>query len=739
MKRIESTAEILPKQPRGGDVGAKAAPREEMSFSISSKVKPSHLSRKAIVYIRQSTAQQVLNNRESTARQYALDRRAVQLGWPADSVVIVDEDQGLSGRTAEGRSGFAYLLSEVALNRVGIILGLETSRLARSNKDWHQLLDVCAIFQTLLADQDGVYDPTNYNDRLLLGLKGTMSEAEIHLLRSRMYEGLLHKARRGEVYSHAPIGYIKSSDRRLALDPDEQVQSVVRLIFEQFERQGTVCGLLRYLVQNQIRVPVRPHQRAQRGQLQWRRPNRVTLQCMLHHPIYAGFYRFGHRSVDQRKKVPGRRQSGRTLRAPNECLVLLPNHLPAYISAEQFWANQERLQQNRARADSLGAPRQGPALLSGLLTCGRCGYRMVVNYNNAANGLRYNCHKALTCYGEPECQSLSGGRLDAFIAQQALAALQPAALELHMAAAADLEKQQQMLHQNWQQQLERARYESDRAARQYGEVEPENRLVARELERRWEEALREHGRLTQEYEQFCAQRPAKLSAAQREQIRQLAQDIPELWAAESTTPVDRQRLVRLLIERIVVEVQGQSEQVKLTITWSGGFISQHEILRSVQRYEQLADYPRLCARIEEMRAEGKSMEEVAEELNAEGFHPPRRVERFTGGMVAGLLARKYEKAGEGYGLRVAKALKKGEWLLGDLARHLGMPQATLHHWRKAGWLRARKLSVLGGFWAIWATGEERRRLSRLRRHQQAKPNQEIPEDLKTPSSPNRRT
>jgi DNA invertase Pin-like site-specific DNA recombinase len=713
-------------------------PADPPNCSISAKVKPAHLARKAIVYVRQSTAQQVLNHRESTARQYALDQRAVQLGWPAQSIVIVDEDQGLSGQTAEGRSGFAYLLSQVALNQVGIILGLETSRLARSNKDWHQLLDLCAIFQTLLADQDGVYDPTQYNDRLLLGLKGTMSEAELHLLRNRMYEGLLHKARRGEVYNHPPIGYVKVPTGGFALDPDEQVQSVVRLIFEQFERQGTVCALLRYLVREQILIPVRPHQRAQQGQLQWRRPNRVTLQSLLHHPIYAGFYRFGHRAVDPRKKVAGRRQSGRTLRSPQECLVLLPNHCPAYISAEQFWANQERLQQNRARADALGAPRQGPALLSGLLRCGRCGHRMVVNYNNAKNGLRYNCYSALVCYGEPECQSLSGKRLDALVAEQVLAALEPAALELHLAAAEDLEQQRQRLHKNWQQRLERMRYEVERAARQYGVVEPENRLVGRELERRWEAALAEQARLEQEYQLFCAERPAQLSAAEREQIRRLAEDIPELWHAESTTAVERQRLVRLLVEQIAVEVQGQSEQVKVAITWSGGFISQHELVRTVQRYEQLAEYPRLCVRIEELRAAGKSMDEVAQGLNAEGFHPPKRVERFTGGMVAGFLARKYEKAGEGHGLRVLKALQKGEWLLGDLARHLGMPSATLHHWRKWGWVRARKLPVPGGLWAIWASGEERRRLARLRRYQRSKPNQEIPEELKTPSAPRRK-
>jgi hypothetical protein len=366
--------------------------------------------------------------------------------------------------------------------------------------------------------------------------------------------------------------------------------------------------------------------------------------------------------------------------------------------------------------------------------CGRCGYRMVVNYNNAGRFLRYGCQRALICYGEPECQSLSGGRLDAFVSEQVLAALQPAALGLHLAAAADVEQQRQHLHQDWQQRLERARYESGRAARQCAQVEPENRLVARELERRWEAALQEQARLGQEYQQFCAERPARLSAAECEQIRQLAHDIPDLWHAESTTAVDRQRLVRMLIEQIQVAVHGDSEQARLAITWSGGFVTQHELVRSVQRYEQLLDYPRLCARVEQLRAEGKSMDEVAKCLNVEGFHPPKRVERFTGGMVAGFLARKYEKAGEGYGQRVAKALKEGEWLLGDLARHLGMPTATLHHWRKVGWVVARKLAVAGGLWAIGASGPERRRLARLRRHQQTKPNQSVPAELTTPQA-----
>jgi DNA invertase Pin-like site-specific DNA recombinase len=694
--------------------------------SASVKVQPKHLARLAIVYVRQSTPQQVFHNRESTDRQYALDRRAVQLGWGPDRVEVVDEDQGHSGADAQGRAGFQSILARIVQDQVGIVLGLEMSRLARANKDWHQLLETCAIFQTLLADQDGVYDPTDYNDRLLLGLKGTISEAELHLLRSRMYEGMLNKARRGEIVNHPPIGYVKSGKGELALDPDAQVQTVVGILFEQFDRLGTVSGLLRYLVREGIHIPVRPHYGEQRGQLVWRRPNRITLQTLLRHPVYAGFYRWGHRSVDPRRKIPGRRNTGRRVRPPKDCLVLLPDRCPAYITPQRFWINQDRLTANRAGA-------LGPALLGGLLVCGRCGYRLMVNYNDGGRSLRYCCSRGLTSYGEMECQTLSGRRLDALVAEQVLAVLVPAALELHLAAAADIEQQRKLLHQNWQQQLQRVDYQVDRAYRQYQSVDPENRLVASALERLWEEALREQGRLRAEYEQFCQGQPARLSPPEREQIRQLAQDIPALWRAETTTAEDRKRLVRILIEKVEVEVQGQTEQVKVAIHWSGGSVSRHDLVRTVQRYEQLADYPRLCARVDELRQQGKSMEEVAACLNAEGFHPPKRVERFTGGMVCGFWTRQCEKGGGRQGL--ACLLAKGEWLLGDLARQLGIPQVTLHRWRKGGWVRARKLADSGGHWAIWANGPERRRMARLRQYQEKHPNQSIPRELTTPQPP----
>ena len=716
------------------DQRSQTKPHEDVadtSRSLTSpKIRDWHWQRKAVVYIRQSTPQQVVAHRESTDRQYALVQRAFSLGWSKDRVEVIDEDQGRSGRHVEGRLGFQHLLAEIGLDHVGIIFGLEMSRLARSNKDWHQLLELCALFRTLLADQDGLYDPTDYNDRLLLGLKGTMSEAELHILRSRMYQGLLNKAKRGEVFNHAPIGYVKQPAGEFALDPDQQVQSVVHLVFDEFDRQGTLHGLLRYLVHHGIRLPIRPHSGPTRGQLEWRRPNRVTLQNLLHRPLYAGFYCWGHRATDPRRKVAGRPGTGRTSRQPQDCLVLLPERCPAYITAERFWANQQRLAANRAAG--LGAPRHGPSLLGGLLVCGRCGRRLMVSYVNGGSGVRYSCARGVVDYAEPICQSLSGQRLDQFVSSQILAVLQPAALELHLAAAADLRQERQRLHQHWQQQLERARYETERAARQYQAVEPENRLVARELERRWDEALHKQRRVEEDYERFRHDQPAEVSPAEQQRIRALASALPVLWSAESTTAADRQRIIRFLIERIAVDVHGASERVAVTIHWLGGCNSSHELVRAVQRYDQMADYPKLCARIHELRAQGATMASVARHLNDEGFRPPKRAERFNIGMVAGFLAKGGRSGPRPRVLNADGLLQIKEWFLSDLARQLHMPAATLHRWRRVGWVHSRKLPVPGGHWAIWADRAELKRLARLRQFRRSWLVKSPPLDLTTP-------
>lgn len=677
--------------------------------SRSFKLKPWHRDRSAIVYVRQSTPQQVVEHQESTARQYALVDRAVALGWPRDRVVVIDDDLGKSGQSVEGRPGFQRLLAEVALDHVGVIFGLEMSRLARSCKDWHHLLELCSRFHTLLADADGLYDPTDYNDRLLLGLTGIMSEAELHILKERMHQGKLNKARRGELYGPPPIGYIRIAGGPPVIDPDEQVQAVVRLIFDQFDRQGTLHGLLRYLVHHGIRIPVRPHSGPNRGQLEWRRPCRETLQNLLHHPIYAGTYRHGHRALDPRRKQPGRPGTGRQCLPADKCLVLIRDHLPAYISWERFCANQERLAANRARHEAMGAPREGAALLKGLIRCGRCGQRMFVHYGQQAGRYSYVCGRAVADYGEPLCQSLSGPGLDELVATQLLAAVEPAALEASMAAIEDVERERAELQQHWQLRQERARYEVARASRQYHACEPENRLVARALEHRWEEALHEQRKLDEEYERWQRLAPSQLSAEDRILIRSLADDVPAVWRAETTTVIDRQRIARLLLEQVAVTVDKTSERVAVQLHWAGGAVAEHLLNRPVKCYAQQAHFPKLAAQLQVWQKQRLNATQMAERLNAAGFRPPKRATRFTGAMVRRLLERLGLPGRERLGSQVG--LGPDEWRPGALARHLDIPRDTVTKWRVKGWINARRDA--DGYWILWADGTEIARLREL--------------------------
>jgi DNA invertase Pin-like site-specific DNA recombinase len=711
MSTPENTA-VPPVRPSPACPSATAVPAH-LWASRTAKVHDCHLDRKAIVYIRQSSPPQAAEHKGSTARQYALADLAVALGWPRDRVEVIDADQGRSGQTAAGRLGFQYILAELGLGHVGIVLGLEASRLARSDPDWAPLVRLCGVFHALLCDYDGLYDPGDFNDRLVLGLKGIMSEAELHFLRGRLNEGRLHKARRGELFNHASIGYLRVPNG-LALDPDEQAQGVVRLLFDQFDRQGSVHGLLRYLVRHGIRLPVRPHSGPHRGQLEWHRPCRETLLNLLHHPAYAGYYRHGHRTVDPRRQVPGRPATGRTHRKPEDCPVLLEGRCPAYITPDRFWANQARLAANRARAEAAGAVRQGPSLLGGLLVWGRCGRRRLVSYSGRASRLRYQCSRAAIEYAAPLCQGLAGRSLDELVAAQVRAALEPAAVELSLAAADDVQQERARLHRVRQQEVERAHSEAERARRQYDAVEPENRLVARELERRWEAVLKEQRRLEEEYARFGRSQPAELSAAEREQIRALAQDLPALWQAPGTTAADRQRVVRLLVEEVVVAVQGESERVDVTMRWAGGASSRHALVRPVRRYEQLADCEHLLSRIAELRKAGRTLAEVAARLNAEGFRPPKRSPVFTGAILRSLLAKRGRSGPRPQALASGALRGEHEWLLSDLARHLGMPQPTLHRWIRVGWVQARKLPTPGGHWAIWADAEELERMAQLR-------------------------
>lgn len=681
----------------------------------AAKIHPWHRDRLAIVYVRQSTPQQVLNHQESTRLQYGLTRRAELLGWPTERILSIDDDLGKSGSRADSRIGFQRLVSEVSLDHVGIILGVEMSRLARSCKDWYQLLEICTLFRTLIADLDGIYDPAQYNDRLLLGLKGTMSEAELHILKQRMNEGRLSKARRGELKFALPVGYVWDQDDQIRFDPDEQVQETVRLIFQKFEELGTLGGLLRYLARTSIPIGVRIREGPGEGNLVWRRPNRMTLQQMLKHPLSAGAYAYGRRQDDPRRKSPERPRSGRVVREQEEWHALVPDHAPAYITWEDYERNRARLAANRARAEAMGAVRPGSALLAGLVVCARCQCRLGVHYDHGSGGsFVYECVNRVNNDGGPRCQHVPGVCLDQFLCEQVLAALEPSALELSLAATEHLEQERAELDRFWQQRRERAADEATRAERQYHAVEPENRLVARTLERAWEEKLAAQHKLEEDYHRFAREQPRGLAATEREAIRQLAADIPSLWHAPTTTAADRKEIIRQVVDRIVVAAQGTSEQVKVRIDWVGGGHTERVVIRPVAKLSDVSSYAQLCERVCQLTTEGWAATAIAEQLNAEGYRPAHARARFATptiralqGQVGVVAPRPRIRSRTGLGL--------DEWWPADLGRTLDIPKSSLYHWIRQGIVQARQLDEPLHRWVITANPAEQERLRASKR------------------------
>jgi DNA invertase Pin-like site-specific DNA recombinase len=680
----------------------------------SGKIKPQHLNRKAIIYIRQSTLQQVHRHQESTRLQYGLVDRAILLGWLRSDIEVIDDDLGCSGATIAGRQGFQRLVAEVGLDHVGMVLGLEMSRLSRSSRDWYQLLEVCAIFSTLIGDLDGIYDPSLYNDRLLLGLKGTMSEAELHILKQRMLEGKRAKARRGALGMQVPMGYCRQLSGIVVKDPDEQAQSAIERVFELFERKLTINGVLSELVAQQLQMPYRVPGGLNKGDLVWHRPNRVTLSNLLHNPIYAGAYVYGRRPTDPRKKIPGRPSTGRTVAEIEDWEVLIKDQLPAYITWSQYERNVRQLQANTAQA--LGVARKGAALLSGVIICGRCGLRMAPHYSSPAGRYRYSCDRMKIDYGEAACQSLSGPCLDECITGRIFKALQPAALEISLAAAEDQAAERRKQQTYWLQRLERTHIEAERAARQYHAVEPENRLVARTLERNWEEALATEAQLKAQYEQFLLEQPAVLTEAERLAIQNLAQDIPALWQADTTTAIDRQIIVRQLIERILVTVVNNTEAVQVEVHWQGGHSTRTLMNRPVGRLEQMRDYQALLDRVKTLQSQGCTPSKIAEILNAEGWAPPKRRGSYNTAMVRSLLRRQGISLGTPKQQHTGGILREAdEWTLKELAQHLKMPEPTLYAWLKKGLIKARQVQANArSIWLITADANELEQLSQQR-------------------------
>lgn len=492
-----------------------------MSDLAPIKIKPRHLDRLAVVYVRQSNPQQQIKHPESVATQLRLRERIQQWGWPADRIRVLDGDLGKSGTSTIGRDDFAWLVSEITLDHVGLVAGFQINRLAREDETICHLIKVCSLFDTLLADQDGVYHPQDFNDRLVLTIKGLVGGIELYQIQQRMQQGRLERARRGEWMGVPPLGYAIGEDRKLVFDPDQQSQYVTRMLFEQFERLGSLSALLRFLHEHDVHLPIRttadPH-----APIDWRRAHRETVRNVLRHPAYTGTYTWGRRPCDPKRAIAGRRGTGRIVLAAEDCAVFIPGNHAAFIDLAQFERNLRRLASHPRRGPQPSPDRQTVSLLAGRVFCGRCGERMQSHYSPQ---LRYECARRALDYGESRCGSLPGREVEQLVAEQILVALEPASLELSLAAADRIEGERAELERHWHLRLERARQNADRAFRQYDAVEPENRLVGRTLESRWEQALAEVRTLTEEYDRFRASRPLTLSAAERRSIEQLSTNL----------------------------------------------------------------------------------------------------------------------------------------------------------------------------------------------------------------------
>ena len=587
-----------------------------MNQETHQKVKATHLKRNAYLYIRQSTLRQVFENNESTKRQYDLRQRAIALGWTQDRIIVIDNDLGQSGASAADREGFQRLVTEVSLGRAGIVLGLEVSRLARNNTDWHRLLEICALTDTLILDEDGIYDPSHFNDRLLLGLKGTMSEAELHVLRARLQGGIHNKARRGELMIKPPVGLRYNSEGVLVLDPDKQVQQSLRLLFETFRRTGSATATVKAFRKQGLLFPRRVPGGPQKGDLVWGALGHCQVLRILHNPRYAGAYVFGrHHS---RKTVDGR---SRIVPVPREeWETLIPGAHAGYLSWEDYEQNQKRLPES---AQAMGSDRrkspagEGPALLQGLILCGRCGDRMTVRYHVRHGRLcpDYVCQREGIEHAQPVCQHVPGSGIDEAIGALLMEAVSPVALEVALSVQQELQSRLEEADSLRLKQVERAQYEADLARRRYMRVAPEHRLVADSLEAEWNSKLRALAETQQERERHRKQDRQALSDQQRAAIFALAADFPRLWRDPNTPDRERKRMTRLLLEDVTLL---RADTIVLQIRFKGGATRTLTVPIPLSAWQQRATSPEVVKEIDRL-LEDNTDGQIAAILNEHGI------------------------------------------------------------------------------------------------------------------------
>ncbi|MHB1128417.1 MAG: recombinase family protein [Bacillota bacterium] len=648
-----------------------------MSLSFE-KIQPQHLSRLAVVYIRQSTLAQVRFHSESTERQYALRDKALRLGWSAEQIQVIDEDLGLSGAQKSNRHGFQRLVSQVSLGQVGAIFGLEVSRLARSSADWLRLLELCSLFETVIVDEDGIYDLGDFNDRLVLGLKGTMSEAELHFLRGRLLGGKKNKAQKGELRFPLPVGFCYDDLGHTVIDPDQEVQAAVGNVFSAFKATGSAYGVVQSFAQNGFRFPKRAYGGAWAGKLIWGTLTHGRVLSILSNPSYAGAYVFGR--FKSRKKISSDGVLGyQTVRLPqDQWEVLISDHHSGYISWAQYEENLKQLQLNRTNAELSGPAREGAALFQGLILCGRCGLRMTVRYTgNGGISPRYECRRQIKDGKMVTCSSIKCETVDQAMVGKIMEALQPAQLELALKALDEVQKQADEIEMNWRLKIERAQYEAERAERQFNLVDPENRLVARTLETRWNDKLAALKCITDDLDLYRKTRSSLPSPAAQQEILALAGNIPSLWQAKSTANKDKKRLIRLLVEDITVTSFPQQPEATIGIRWRSGCCETIGITKDLPvslKRKHTQDTVKLVKNLSKDMTDSQ----IVQYLNDNGFRTSEGL-LFTVSGVRWIRFRYHIPGPSGQSLSVA-----------DVAEYFGVSPGIVYYWLERGILKGSK-------------------------------------------------
>ncbi len=672
---------------------------------MSPKIQERHLSKSAYVYLRQSTMGQVRHHRESTERQYALKDKAIRLGWRADRIKVLDGDLGLSGTQSTTRTDFQMLVADVSMNKVGAVFSLEVSRLSRSNTDWHRLLELCALTETLIIDGDGCYDPSDFNDQLLLGLKGTMSSAELHFIRARLQGGKINKAKKGELRSPLPVGYVYDESGRTLVDPDKEVRGAINLLFDTFKELGSAYGVVHHYAKNQLKFPKRSYGGAWDGKLIWGNLVHGRVRGVLRNPGYAGAYVYGRYGYEKTITEDGRIQTKIYEKPMEEWSVVIQDHHEGYISWDDFVEHRQMLTKNQTNGQERRLPgpaREGLALMQGLLLCSDCGRHISVRYTgNGGLYPTYQCTwKKRDGISHRHCINISCGLVDGIVSERIIEVLQPSEIKIALRAFEELERRSTAVDRQWQLQIERAEYESNLAQRRYDEVDPSNRNVASTLEARWNDALLNLESIREKYDEHRKKEGLSDWKERKAEILTLGQDLPRLWRSKTTKSKDRKRILRLLIQDITVKKQPGAKTVQLQIRWQGGATEALEVDIPQNIADKWRHSPEIVDRV---RALAKTLTDgqIARKFTEEGLQSNKGND-FT---ASGISWIRYK-----HSIRAPNLKRSEELTVKEVASKFDVSAHVVYYWIERKMLKARKLNSGSPWWITLDHKTERKLL-----------------------------